>query len=135
MHYTITENDIVITSVNTPSSNGVYMIPDKIDGKNVLAVMGLAFSASSVRDTVKTVVVPASVKTIWDNAFGACYGLTDVYLRGEAVYIRSNAFPDVSKRTGALTIHCSATCQNRNFYYYSKSSQSLFNADYKEWNG
>lgn len=128
------ENSVVITGVKTASANGEYKIPDTIDGKKVIAIMALAFCDDKISSTVKTVIVPSSVKTIWNNAFANCYNLTDIYFKGNSIYTESNAFPETSKRNGTLTIHCSANCSDRNYRYY-KNSASHYDAEYKEWNG
>ncbi|MBR7133671.1 MAG: hypothetical protein IKD04_09095 [Clostridia bacterium] len=128
------ENSVVITGVKTASANGEYRIPDTIDGKKMVAIMGLAFCDQGISNTVKTVVVPSSVRTIWNNAFANCYNLTDIYFCGNSIYTESNAFPEASKRNGALTIHCSANCSDRNYRYY-KNSASYYGALYEEWNG
>ena len=134
LSYPISENDIVITGVSTASKNGEYVIPEQIDGKTVIAIMGLAFCDDSISDTVKKVVVPASVKTIWNNAFATCFNLTDIYFCGDAIYTEAQAFAKESKRNGTLTIHCSANCNDRNFRYY-KNSAAGYDAVYEEWNG
>lgn len=131
---TIPENAIVITKVTAPSSNGVYNIPSTIDGKPVIAIMDNAFGASNIKDTVKTVIIPASIKTIWAYGFFYCNNLTDIYIKGEALYIGGSPFPPVSRRTGTLTIHCSATCHNRNFTKW-KYLAEYNGAVYEEWNG
>lgn len=128
------ENCVVITGVKTATDNGTYSIPGTIDGKKVIAIMPLAFSDTAISETVKKVIVPASVKTIWDNAFANCYNLTDIYFRGDSIYTATGAFPDSSKRNGTLTIHCSANCSDRNLRYY-KNSASNYGAEYAEWNG
>lgn len=128
------ENCIVITGVETVSSNGEYAIPEAIDGKKVVAIMGLAFCDDNVKDTVKKVIVPSTVKTIWNYAFANCYNLTDIYFCGNAIYTESKAFAEESKRNGTLTIHCSANCSDRNYRYY-KNSASYYGANYEEWNG
>lgn len=128
------ENAVVITGVRTPSANGEYRIPAQIDGKNVIAVMGLAFCDDSIKNTVKKVIVPATVKTIWNYAFANCYNLTDIYFCGNSIYTESDAFPEISKRTGTLTIHCAANCSDRNYRYY-KNSAVNYGAQYEEWNG
>lgn len=128
------ENSVVITGVKTASANGEYKIPDTIDGKKVIAIMGLAFCDESISNTVKKVIVPSAVKTIWNNAFANCYDLTDIYFCGNSIYTESNAFPEASKRNGTLTIHCSANCSDRNYRYY-KNSASYYDAEYEEWNG
>ena len=128
------ENAVVITGVKTVSTDGKYVIPETLDGKKVIAIMALAFCDDSISNTVKTVIVPSSVKTIWNNAFANCYNLTDIYFKGNSIYTESNAFPKASKRNGILTIHCSANCSDRNYRYY-KNSASSYDALYEEWNG
>ncbi len=128
------DNCIVITGVKTPSSNGEYRIPEKIDGKKVVAIMGYAFCGEGIKDTVKKVFVPACVKNIWNYAFAECRNLTDIYFLGDSIYTESLAFPDKSKQNGTLTIHCSSNCSDRNFRYY-KNSASNYDAQYEEWNG
>lgn len=128
------ENAVVIIGVKGVSADGKYIIPETIEGKRVLAIASLAFSDAKISNTVKTVIVPSTVKNIWGNAFANCYNLTDVYFKGDAVYTESNAFPEKSKRNGILTIHCSAKCNDRNYRYY-KNSASYYDAEYKEWNG
>ena len=128
------DNAVVITGVKTPCANGRYEIPETLNGKRVIAIMPLAFSDSDISVTVKTVVVPSSVKTIWNNAFANCYNLTDIYFKGNSIYTESNAFAPSSKRNGTLTIHCSSNCSDRNYRYY-RNSASDYGAKYKEWNG
>ncbi len=128
------ENCIVITGVKTPIADGEYIIPDQIDNKKVIAIAPLAFCGENVANNVKSVVIPSSVKTIWNDAFATCYNLTDIYFMGDSVYTDINAFPEPSKRNGKLTIHCSQNCSDRNFRYY-KNSASYYGAEYKEWNG
>lgn len=124
--YVNSSNDIIITGIATPSSNGEYTIPDYIDGKRVLVIASNAFTGSGA----KKVVIPATVKTIWGNAFTGC-PLTDVYFCGSAIYAAGNAFTGI---TGSLTIHCSATCSDRNYRYY-KNTAPNYGAVFAEWNG
>lgn len=120
--------------ISTASSTGEYTIPETIDGKKVIAIMGFAFCDDSIENTVKRVVVPATVKTIWNYAFADCYNLTDIYFCGNAIYVEGNAFANQANRTGTLTIHCSANCSDRNYRYY-KNNASNYDALYEEWNG
>ena len=99
----------------------------------VIAIMGGAFSGENIKNTVKKVIVPSSVKTIWNYAFSSCYYLSDIYFCGNSIYTEANAFADKSKRKTTLTIHCSSNCSDRNFRYY-KNSASDYSAAYKEWN-
>ncbi len=125
---------IVITGVRTAASDGIYNIPEEIDGKRVGAIMPNAFSDAAISSTVKKVVVPTSVKTIWQNAFSNCYNLTDIYLRGTTINIFETAFADMSNRTGTLTIHCARDCKTFAFYYY-RNIVDNYDALYQEWNG
>ena len=129
-----TENCVVITDVTTKSNDGVYVIPEKLGGKNVIAIMGGAFCNSNISSSVKKVVVPSSVKTIWNYAFSSCYNLSDIYFKGGSIYTEANAFANKSSRNATLTIHCSANCSDRNFRYY-KNCADDYDAKYKEWNG
>lgn len=132
VHYAFPDNAIVITGVSAASDDGLYIIPEKIDGKPVVAIMANAFY--SVRDTVKKVVIPSTVKTVWNYAFAGCRNMTDIYFCGKSIYVEAQAFEEASSRAGTLTIHCSADCSNRNLYYYKNIAQN-YDATYKEWNG
>lgn len=128
------ENKIVITGVAAAAPDGQYRIPDEIDGKQVIAVMQLAFSGDDIKGTVKKVILPKTVRNVWSNAFAGCADMTDIYFCGSAVYVETNAFADPSVRNGTLTIHCSADCHDRNLRYY-RNTASLYGAVYQEWNG
>ncbi len=114
--------DIVITGVQVPSTDGVYNLPSHIDGKRVVAITALAFSYAG--NNAKKVILPATIRTIWANAFARC-SVTDIYFTHD-IYIES--LPD------GVTIHCPRNCQNRNLYTYSKMSAS-WGFRYEEWNG
>lgn len=122
-HYSNSGNDIVITGISQPAADGVYDIPSYIDGKKVIAIVANAFSGSNA----KTVYVPATVKMIHNYAFAGC-NLADIYFRGNAIYVETIAF------NSALTIHCAATCSDRNFRYY-KNCAANYGATWEEWNG
>ncbi|MBQ9964859.1 MAG: zinc ribbon domain-containing protein [Clostridia bacterium] len=126
------DNAVVITGVAKASSNGVYNIPAMIDGKTVVGILNEAFWDESIRDTVKVVIVPDTVRTV-GKAFTASYHLTDIYLRGN-VYIDRDAFPPVAQRNGTLTIHSSADCTNRDFWKYSAIAED-YGAVWAEWDG
>ena len=126
------ENAIVITKVTGTAANSNYVIPYTIDGKKVAAIMPLAFSEVSA--SVKSVRLPSTVRTIWNDAFKGCYSLTDIYVKSAAIGIYTDAFPEVSKRAGTLTIHCSRECMDFDYYYYRNIAYK-YDAVYKEWNG
>ncbi len=127
-------NVVVITKVEYIEPSGNYVVPDYIDGKKVGAIMPYAFTDDEISPTVKSVSLPASVKSIWSNAFSGCYNLTDLYLKSRAIEIYVDTFPAVSERNGVLTFHCSRDCRDYNYYYYRNISDK-FDALYEEWNG
>lgn len=128
------ENAIVITKVNYTEESGNYVIPDTIDGKRVGAIMPFAFCDATISPTVKSVTLPQTVKTIWSNAFRDCYNLSDIYIKSGAIGIYTDAFPETSKRTNTLTIHCAKDCRNFDFYYY-RNIADIYDANYEEWDG
>ena len=130
----ITANAVVITGVETVAADGIYTIPDKIDGKNVVAIASYAFCDDKIKNTVKQIIIPATVRNIHVYAFYKCYNLTDIYIKGESVACPNEFLPEKSKRNYAITIHCSATCNDRNFNTY-KTLCTYLGATYKEWNG
>ena len=127
-------NVVVITKVEYIEPSGNYVVPDYIDGKKIGAIMPYAFTDDEISPTVKSVTLPASVKSIWNNAFSGCYNLTDLYLKSRAIEIYVDTFPTVSERNGVLTFHCSRDCRDFNYYYYRNISDK-FDALYEEWNG
>lgn len=128
------ENAVVITKVNYKEESGNYIIPDTIDGKKVAAVMPSAFSDSSISSSVKSVTLPSTVRTIWNDAFKNCYNLTDLYLKSAVIGIYENAFPASVNRNGKITFHCKRDCRDFNFYYYRNIAER-YDATYEEWNG
>lgn len=128
------DNCVVITGVSTKSSSGTYTIPETLGGKKVIAIMCGAFSGEDIHDSVKKVIVPATVKTIWDGAFSLCRNMTDIYFCGSSIFTESAAFADDSIRSGTLTIHCSYDCSDRNLRYY-RNTAADYGAEFDEWNG
>ncbi len=125
-YYALYQNpgsDIVITGIATPSPDGIYDIPAYIDGKRVLTIGYGAFSNSNAT----VVYVPETVKNIAVLAFAPC-DLTDLYLRGSSIHIDNNAF------SGSFTIHCSDTCNDRNFRLI-KNIADVYGAVWEEWGG
>ena len=128
------DNAIVITKVNYKEESGHYVIPDTIDGKKVAAIMPSAFCDPSISLSVKIVTLPATVRTIWNNAFADCINLTDLYIKSAVIGIYEDAFPDLAKRNDNLVIHCKSDCRNFDFYYYRNIADN-YDAEYEEWNG
>lgn len=104
------EDAVVIVGLMSIPDDGVYVIPETIDGKTVVAVdfalqQGYAFGDAAVRDTVKAVYLPPSLTTLCADAFSGCSNLIDVYVAGEYLYAEPSAFPSVAARNGTLTFH------------------------------
>ncbi|MGN0172287.1 MAG: hypothetical protein ACI39E_05860 [Acutalibacteraceae bacterium] len=130
----VSDNIVVITGVVNPAPDGVYTIPETIDGNKVAAIMPSAFCDANISQTVRTVILPATVRTVWSDAFGDCCNLTDIYIKSLVIGIYEDAFPELPERTEALTIHCAKDCRNFDFYYY-RNIASDYGAVYEEWNG
>lgn len=131
MTIAVPPDTVVITGVRTPSADGIYRVPNVIDGKRVVAIAAGAFAGEDVR----VVVLPANMATVNEHAFSACPNLTDIYYASNAIYTYPAAFAPLSQRNGMLTIHCAWNCSNRNFRYYRNIATDWFGADYQEWNG
>ncbi len=125
---------IVITKVNYVEPSGHYVIPETIDGKKVGAIMPGAFSAPAVCGTVRSVALPAGVRTIWNDAFGGCVNLQELYLKTIRVGIYTDAFPPLSERKASLTFHANRECMGFDFYYY-RNVADRYGATFQEWNG
>lgn len=125
--YQNVDGDIVITGINWPIESGIYDIPAYIDGKKVIAISYGAFKGSNM----KTVYIPATLGNIWDYALKYCSQLTDIYFRGEAVYTGFSKFTAFKE---GVTLHCSATCHNRNGRIF-KDDAALLSITWVEWNG
>ncbi len=128
------ENAIVITGVSGIAADGVYVIPETIDGKKVAAIMPDAFSNPKVSSAVKSVVLPKTVRTVWEGAFSKCYNLTDLYMKSLTIELYEKALPPSKSRKATLTLHCRKECKNFTFYYY-RNIAGDFDAKYKEWDG
>lgn len=125
---------VVITGIKTISPTGIYVVPEYIDGKKVGAIMQEAFCNPYVCLTVKTVILPSTVRSIWPTAFRDCYNMTDLYTTAPKIHIYEGAFANVSNRTGTLTIHCAYDCITYDYYLYRNIAYK-YDALYEEWNG
>ena len=79
LSYEQTEGGLVFTGVGSCTDKDI-VIPDEIDGKKVIAVADKAFK----RSNVESVVIPATVKVIGDEAFFSCSSLKTVVI-GEGI--------------------------------------------------
>lgn len=131
---TLSSPMVVITGVKTISPTGIYIVPEYIDGKKVGAIMQEAFCNPYISLTVKSVILPSTVRSIWPTAFRDCYNMTDLYTPAPKIHIYENAFAAVSNRTGTLTIHCAYDCITYDYYLYRNIAHK-YGALYEEWNG
>ena len=137
------ENGITIIGVETVSENGVYVIPETIDGKKVIAIASNAFCEEHIKNTVKKVVVPKTVVGIQNYAFSDCYNMIDLYIQGESVAGWPDLFfPTLEKANGTITLHASKTCNDRNFNtfasvysYYALTCGYELVWKFEEWDG
>lgn len=137
-----TQNAIVITGFSSVSSNGVYVIPNKIDGKTVVGIdfsnkKGYAFN--DVASSVKKIYLPPSLNKIQGNAFSNCLSLTDIYVAGDYLYLEPSALPAKAQRVSKLTFHTSdnAWCLYGAKYfdvYCSQYGVNEYSAAWQEWN-
>ena len=81
------ESGVIIT--RSLSDGEKIVVPDKIDGKPVIAIAAGAFADSKV----KTLILPNTVKKIEDGAFVRCTSLKTLYLP-DSVYSISDAIFD-----------------------------------------
>lgn len=134
--YTLPKDAIVITGITHPSDNGVYDIPETIDGKPVVAIMDNAFGGENIKDTVKTVIIPACIKEIRGTAFYYCYNMTELYIKGSYIFFPgSGLFAPTARRTGTLTVYATAKCEDKTSLSKVKSLAYYNDAVFVEWNG
>lgn len=140
-----TANAITIIGFKNIPSNGIFKVPETIDGKTVVSInmtnsQGYSFNDASVKNTVKKVYLPPKLNKIWAGTFSECVNLTDLYVAGEYLYADPSVFPQKSKRTGKLTIHTtdSSWCLygSKNFSIYcSPYGANEYYAAWEEWDG
>ena len=144
------ENTITICGFKNITSNGIYKIPDMIDGKTVVALnmsagksQGYTFSSADVIDTVKKVYLPPRLMVvIGESAFTKCPNITDLYVASEKLHIASNYFPYYYNYTAAtkngFTLHASEDCialyiDRKTTFKSVVGSGSYYNGKFKKW--
>lgn len=98
--FTYTEKDGKITVTGLKKDVEILVIPEKIDGKPVVAIADSAFSGSSLTG----VSVPSGVESIGWFAFFGCVSLTSISLPDTVSSVGYDAFSSCPK----LTIYCPA---------------------------
>lgn len=128
------ETDVVITGVKLIAPDGVYHIPDYIDGKRVVGVMHLAFHGTDARE----ITLGRFVTCVYANAFIDCDNLSDLYISGDGLYMSRDAFTETLRKKRILTFHCCAECLVKEDLIGIKSLREAvgeYGAQYQEWNG
>ena len=97
---TYTEKDGKITITGLKKDVEILVIPEKIDGKPVVAIADSAFSGSSLTG----VSIPSSVESIGWFAFFGCVSLTSISLPDTVTSVGYDAFSSCPR----LTIYCPA---------------------------
>ena len=145
-----TDNAITICGFKNIPSNGIYKIPDTIDGKVVVAInmaagvsQGYTFSSTDVIDTVKKVYLPPRLIVVSsESTFTRCPNITDLYVASDKLHIAKNFFPyyyDYKSATkNSFTFHSSESCiaLYKDRYTTFKSlidSGSYYNGKFEKW--
>ena len=138
-----TKDAIVITGIKEIAPNGIYKIPQTIDGKTVVAIdmsnpKGYSFNSGEVKNGVRKVYLPPKLNKIANGTFSECVNLADLYVSGEYLYVAPGAFSAKSQRTVTLKIHSSesAWCLYGAKYfdvYCSPYGPNEYYAVWEEW--
>ena len=131
----IVTDGIVITGVKEPRADGLYVIPETIDGKKVMAIGEYAFADESVRDTVVTVVIPETVKNLHSYCFYKCNNFTDVYILTDALAGSGALFYRNGFENMPITVHSSAECHDRDLRTYKAICEFYGQGTFVEWDG
>lgn len=128
------ETDIVITGVKTVAQDGVYEIPNTINGKRVVAICPLAFSGANPRK----VTLGKNIIYVSQNAFSGCYDIEALYIRSNYLFLSRSAFIPAFSRNVTLKIYCSAQCvvdDDLDGDCYLKDMVRVYGGEFHEWNG
>ncbi len=120
---------ILITEVHRIADDGIYRIPESINGKTVVGIAPNAFYASGA----KIVLLPKTLRLLHAGCFGYDTTVTDIYFPGNILAIGDYAlYSDDLKRP---RLHCSAQCVDSEGNYYRNLSPSVHRVTYTAWDG
>ena len=94
--YTISTDRTSITITGYVGEGGAVVIPSSISGRPVTAIASGAFQNSN---SLTSLTIPSSVKSIGDNAFSGCFGLTSLTIPTSVTRIGSGTFENCSSLT------------------------------------
>jgi len=136
-HYEASNNQISIKSVLKPVESGHYVIPETIDGKEVICIEEYAFATVTDKHPVKSVTLPKTLKGMDYNTFGNCTELTDIYIPVEQLF-GPLLLVHPTNNLHTITIHCP-----ENLYvglgfspeFTLQKLNSNYNYIFSNWNG
>lgn len=111
-YYVEDGNNIIITKIKEECGDKV-IIPEQIEGKNVLNIDSTAFD--EVRDKVKIVEIKSKIKTIEKELFKNCKKLTQVTLPETIEKISDGAFSGTENLTSLTIPNTTNTIANNAF--------------------
>jgi hypothetical protein len=103
-------NNITITKFNPSTYNMPFVIPETIDGYNVVSIYGYNESISTdyfgafEGASLSSITIPASVTLIRFDSFIHCQNLNEVIFMGNIPEIESKAFLDIKQSANAYYI-------------------------------
>lgn len=140
---------VEITSIGKTASDGVYNIPQEIDGKTVVGIGEAAFyneqglKAITLPSSLKyisakafygckslgEIQIPSGVTSIGNNAFTNCRKLSKIYIASNNISIDTYAFSTQYQRDVNLTIYAPSSVMD------SIQASLHWDAEYVEYNG
>lgn len=89
-HFDLIDSETVkITGYDAPDAKHALVIPETLDGKTVVEIAEAAFRTCN---SITSLTIPATVKTIGANAFEGCQLLTEINIPANVKNIGKNAF-------------------------------------------
>ncbi len=85
---------IVITGVKTATSDGIYDIPETIDGKTVIYIESFKFEKDKDAASVRSITLPKTVTALKSGAFANCLYIKIVYHHSDDLAVSPGAFPE-----------------------------------------
>ncbi|MGN1120504.1 MAG: leucine-rich repeat protein [Oscillospiraceae bacterium] len=118
-YYTVTDGNATITGYSSAESN--VTIPKTLGGYTVTSIGDDAFFWTDIT----SVVIPDSVKTIGEDAFGLCESLESISIPNSVTSIGEGAFESCISLT-SIKIPESVTAINKGTFHYCSSLKSIY---------
>ena len=117
--------------------SGHYVIPETIDGKEVICIEEYAFATVTDKHPVKSVTLPKTLKGMDYNTFGNCTELTDIYIPVEHLFAPA-LLVHPTNNLHTITIHCPENLSVGLGFSPEFTLQKLnsnYNYIFSNWNG